>query len=142
VTVVTKKVVGGITVLEAIWAAFMSFGTSVYAPCPSSGCVGFLFSTPYSQMITALAVLLLLDGILGFWGARFAFPLGALLSVVFLLLAGYAALGNGPELTVKSLPAIIGLILAVLGTVANITITRAKNVLAEQVNPMNLPVFG
>jgi hypothetical protein len=138
---VDKRVAGGLTVLESIWGVYLFWVTQAYGLCTPSGlsfCVQF--PSLLSQALLALVVLLLVDGLLGAWGARFAFYGGALLSVVFLLVSGYSAWLWGAE--IGGLVSWIGVGLSVLGIVANVLAIRGKNLISEQANPMNLPVFG
>ena len=142
-TSVSKKVAGGLTVLEAVWAIYIQFAVTAVA-CPLNGCPGPQFSPLISQLALLLGVILLVDGLLGVWGSWFAFPTGALLSAILLLIMGYAAWADSgyAYLIAESNQALVGAGLAVLALVTNVLATRTKNRLSEQANPMNLPVFG
>jgi hypothetical protein len=138
---VDKRVVGGLTVLESIWGVYI-FVTSPVGLCPSpGGCSYQQFPAFVPQSDIAIVVVLLLSGVLGAWGAKFAFYGGALFSVAFLLITGYTAWLWGADIA-AGLVSWIGVGLSVLGTVANVSAIRQKDLMSEQANPMNLPVFG
>ena len=91
-----------------------------------------------------LAVVLLVVGALGLWGASVAYPAGAVFSAILLLLMGYAAyLDSGyPYLSTLVYQGAVGAAFAGVALVANVMGMRRSEGLSEQANPMNLPVFG
>jgi hypothetical protein len=138
---VDRKVVGGLTVLESVWGVYI-YATSPVGLCASpGGCPYPRFPAFVPQIEVALVVVLLLMGVLGAWGAKFAFYGGALSSAAFLLVTVYSAWLWGAEIA-GGLVSWIGVGLSVLGIVANVLAIRGKNLISEQANPMNLPVFG
>ena len=92
----------------------------------------------------ALAVLLLLDGRIGAWGAWFAFPAGAGLSAVLAALNGYAyfAYSGFPLVTNLAAWAAATAVLAAVGLAVNLLASRRGSELSEQSNPLHLPVCG
>lgn len=142
-TSLVRRVAGGLTVLEALWLLFAYFdsGTAV------NNCVLCLgrpsFIPTDSLVAPVLAASLLVVGLLGIWGASFAYPAGAVLSGVAVLITGLTVtiVSGGPLSTVSN-DAIIGLAFAAVGLLANIGGVRSRSKLSEQANPMNLPVFG
>lgn len=137
-----KRAAGGLTVLESLWALYLVYSTS-RVTC-LLGCPGPMFSAVYSDAIVFLAAVLLIDGLLGLWGAHLAYSAGALLSAASLALLGYAAwAGLGyPNLLNEAYGAAVGAGISVIALGANLAAARSHGVLSEQANPMNLPVFG
>lgn len=88
------------------------------------------------EVVLALGVLLLADVVVCRWGPRPAFFAGVVLSAGLLVsnAMAYSTLGG--------IPLIAGMILSVLGAVADFEATRSVQRIPEQANPMNLPVFG
>ncbi len=141
---VGRRVAGGLTVLEGGWALLLSWSwgsTVICVPSGSSGCNGPAMAPVLSQGALTLAVLLLLDGAIGVWGAKFAFYVGVALSAALLLAATYGALNWGADV-LAGIPSWVGAGLATVGIAANAAAARTKGQLSEQANPMNLPVFG
>jgi hypothetical protein len=138
-----KRIAGVLTVLEGAWLLYSSF-SGVETMCPLNGCPGPTFSPLFSQGLLALGVILLIDGLLGVWGAWFAFPLGSALSAIFLVVGAYAYwLDNSyTYLTALLWQDAVGSVLALVALAANVAAVRTKSRLSEQANPMNLPVFG
>jgi hypothetical protein len=143
VTSVSRRVASGTTVLESIWVIYAQV-TAINAPCSINLCNAPQLSPLYTDVIFGLAAILLVDGLLGTWGAWFAYPIGAALSAILLLLMGYSVWADSGYLylTSSSYQAAVGAALAAIALVANVGAARAKNRLSEQANPMNLPVFG
>ena len=141
--------------VEGTWPLYVSLVGRVFAgevfcpaPCPTqtfsqTGIFGLLFP--------GLGVLLVVVGAIGIWGARVSFLIGTGASALLLAVAGWAylsdsgAIGLGSPYTdhaVVVLDEIVATLLCILGTAANFVATRKRGRLPEQVNPMNLPVFG
>ena len=138
-----RRGAGGLTVLEGLFA-FYTLLESAPISCPASSCPLPQVSWPVGDVVTGLAVVLLVVGALGAWGAAVAYPAGALFSGLLLLVMGYAAyLDSGyPYLSSLMYQGVIGGGLAALALAANIVGMRRSEGLSEQANPMNLPVFG
>ncbi len=138
-----RKAAGLLTVLESIWALYSVY-TVTPAACSATGCPGPAFSPVFSWVLIALSVVIFVDGILGVWGASFAYVPGAILSATLLLLLGYWAWADSgfSYLATDMYDAAAGAALAALATAANLVAIRARSRLSEQANPMNLPVFG
>ena len=134
---------GGVTILEGAFA-FYSVFESAPIDCPSNGCPLPQVNWPIGDVVTGLAVVLLVVGALGLWGASVAYPAGAACSALFLLLVSYAAyLDSGYSyLANLEYQEVFGIALAAVALAANLLGTRSKSGLSEQANPMNLPVFG
>ncbi|MDA4126238.1 MAG: hypothetical protein OK452_03405 [Thaumarchaeota archaeon] len=98
----------------------------------------------YSPALIGLAVILIVDGVIGIWGTWYAYPAGALISAILLFAMGYSAwIQSGYTYLIDQYyQDLIGAALAVIGLLVNLIAWRSKNVLSEQANPMNLPVFG
>ena len=79
---------------------------------------------------------MLVDAAVCVWGAWFAFPTGAALSGISLALFALAYSG-APDQALLAVS-----IVSLAGTIANVVAFRIKPSIAEQANPMNLPVFG
>ncbi len=139
----TRKAAGGLTVLESLWTFFILYSAPPVA-CPLNGCAGPQFSGLFTDGLTAFAILTLLVGVLGLWGASFAFPAGAALSVLLLLTMGYLAWADASVsyLAAESYKGVVGAVVAALALTANLFGMRSRSRLSEQANPMNLPVFG
>ena len=147
-------VVAGISaVLEGAWALYITFVQNPFANsifCPAGLCAATTFSQSgyFALLVPALGVLLAVDGVLGTWGARFAFPAGSVLSAVFLAVMAYAFISDSAgagaytDMGLVRLDELVAAALALAGTVLNAVAARGKTRLPEQVNPMNLPVFG
>lgn len=138
---VDRRVVGGLTVLESIWGVYMLFATFPVGLCAPPGCSSPRFPAVFPQVALLLVVVLLVTGMLGAWGAKFAFYGGAFFSGAFLLVTGYSAWLWGAGV-VEGLTSWMGVGLSVLGIAANVLAIRDENQMSEQANPMNLPVFG
>ncbi len=138
-----RQVAGGLTMVEGV-ALFFAYFDYPTTSCPPHGCLGPGFIPTYSIFSLVLAALLLVVGLLGLWGASFAYPLGAVLSGAALLLTAYTVLvvqGYG-YLSTASYDAIIGVAFALVALIVNVEAIRSKSGISEQANPMNLPVFG
>ena len=142
-TSLARRVAGILTVLEGLFA-FYTLYENVPISCPSSACPLPQVSWPVNDVVMGLAVVLLVVGALGVWGASVAYPAGALFSVILLLIMGYAAyLDSGyPYLATLMYQGVSGAVLAAIALGANIVGMRGRGGLPEQANPMNLPVFG
>jgi hypothetical protein len=138
-----RKIAGALTILESFWAAYIQI-QDVAVSCPAGGCP---WPSPYllhTWESLLLVVVLLAVGVLGFWGASFAYPVGAALSGVMLLIMGYSAWTDGAYLYLQgeSQLAAVGAGFAAAALVLNVLGAVRKGGLSEQANPMNLPVFG
>jgi hypothetical protein len=139
-----RRAAGALSILESVWLVYVQFAVTVTA-CPANGCPGPQFIPLYSPLlIGGLVAALLVDGLLGIWGSWFAYPAGALLSAVVLIITGYSVwTENGYAYLInESYQALFGAILAAVALLVSLIAWRSKNVLSEQANPMNLPVFG
>ena len=133
-----RRAAGGLSILESVWLFYLQF---VAAPlvCSIDLCGQPIHASP---ALTGLAVILLLDGLIGIWGTWVAYPAGALLSAILLFAMGYYAwVLGGYEYLVDYFP-LVGVGLAAIGLLVNLVAWRTKYSLSEQANPMNLPVFG
>ena len=142
-TSVRRRTAGGLMIFESAWTLYMQFALTPTS-CPANGCPGPQFVPAYSLVTVAIAVIISGDGILGMWGASFAYSVGAILSAVLLILLGYSAwVQYGfAFLQPETEQALVGAVLAGLALVTNIWATRGRGGIPEQANPMNLPVFG
>jgi hypothetical protein len=135
-----------LTVLEGVWMIF-GYTASFTAPgisCPAGGCL-VPSTSPYLSIVgVALALIILIVGGLGIWGASFAYVGGAALSAVALFLWAYefAVLNGSPYFAPEIDVAAIGAALSLVGLIGNVLGMRSRSRLSEQANPMNLPVFG
>ena len=138
-----RQAAGGLTVLEGLFALYTLF-ESTPINCPTSGCPLPQVSWPVNDVVMGLAVVLLVVGALGVWGASVAYPAGAVSSALLLLIMGYVAyLDSGyPYLATPMYQGILGAVLAAVAIGANLVGMRRNSELSEQANPMNLPVFG
>ena len=138
-----RRAAGGLTVVEGLFAFYTIFESAPLS-CPSNGCPLPQVSWPVGDVVTGLAVVLLVVGALGAWGASVAYPGGAFFSGVFLLILGYMVyLDSGyPYLSNLVYQGAFGAVLAAAALGANVLGTRSRGGLSEQANPMNLPVFG
>ena len=134
-----RRVAGGLTVVESLWLLYAYFDMP---PMLFIGRVPFI--PIYSVASLGLAVALLAIGLMGVWGAAFSYLLGAVLSAVALLDAGFTVvLANGNAYpSAVSNDAVIGVAFALVAFLANIQAIRSRSGISEQANPMNLPVFG
>ena len=139
----TRRAAGVLTLLEGLFAFYTLF-ENVQVSCPSNSCPLPQVSWPVNDVVMGLAVVLLVVGALGLWGASVAYPAGAVFSAILLLLMGYAAyLDSGyPYLSTLMYQGAVGGTFAAVGLVANVMGMRRSEGLSEQANPMNLPVFG
>jgi hypothetical protein len=142
-TSVLRKAAGALTILESVWVFYTQFAETPTG-CPASGCPGPQFIPLFSVVAVGLGVILLADGIIGVWGASVAYPGGALVSAIVLLLLGYSAWAESgyAYLAGESYRALVGAALAAVAMAANLFAIGAGGKLSEQANPMNLPVFG
>ena len=142
-TSLTRRVAGGVTALEGAFA-FYTLSQSTPVSCQSGGCPLPQVSWPIGDVVTGLAVVLLVTGALGLWGAAIAYPAGAFFSFLFLVLIGYAAYLDAGYSYLANLEdqELAGAALAAVALVVNLLGMRARRELSEQANPMNLPVFG
>lgn len=139
-----RKVAGGVTILESVFAIYMLWVWNTPIGCPSGGCVAPQLGWALPDLVVALAFLLLAAGVLGFWGASVGYPVGAVLSVAFLAVMVYLAYqyAGYPNLAGTLYQDVVGAVLAAFGAGANLLGLRDRGGLSEQANPMNLPVFG
>ncbi len=142
-TSVIRRVAGVLTIVESVWVFYAQLAVTATS-CPANGCPGPQFIPLNSPLLIGLGVILFADGLLGIWGSWFAYPAGALLSAILLLIAGYLVwIENGyAYLDGEFYQAFIGAVLAAFALIMNLIAWRAKHILSEQANPMNLPVFG
>jgi len=138
-----RKAAGVLTVLESAWAIYSTYAV-VPTACPLNGCPGPALGPVFSWVLVALSIVLFADGVLGAWGASFAYLPGAILSAALLLLLGYSAWADSgfSYLAAETYEAAAGAAVAALAAGANLVAIRARSGLSEQANPMNLPVFG
>jgi hypothetical protein len=142
VTSPIRRVAGGLTVLEGIWLFYAYFAApTVYVSC-GLGCP--VPPQIYLWLLLPLGVIILIVGLLGVWGASFAYPAATVLSAVVLMVTGYTVftLAGFAAYTSTSNEAAVDAALAAITMIANALAIRAKTRLSEQANPMNLPVFG
>lgn len=98
--------------------------------------VGYTLPTPSPvYFLLVFGALLVIDSAFCFFGVRHAFAVSGLLS---LLLAGYAPFAHS-SLSDEQLY-VLGI--SLISFVASLMAYRTSSGLPEQVNPMNLPVFG
>jgi len=123
-------------VLVGAWAlALVWVFPSAYA-CPNGGCPASLTILPVLMLL--LGALLVADGLACFAEFRAAFYAGGILSVAMTASVLYQWAGAAPpNLGFVVLPAI-----SLLAVIADILAIKSRRKLAEQQNPMNLPVFG
>lgn len=132
-------------VLESIWVIYTLYEVPLIV-CSTNICPNPPFNPLYSEvfLIGLAAIILLVVGLIGIWGYWLAYPAGALLSAMFLVATGYSAwlesTYNYP--TGEEYLSLISAALAAVALIVNLLAWRARNVLPEQANPMNLPVFG
>ena len=138
-----RRAAGGLTVLEGVFAFYTLFENTPIS-CPAGGCPLPQVGWPVTDVVMGLAVVLLMVGALGAWGASVAYPAGAAFSAILLLIMGYVAyLDAGyPYLATPMYQGVLGAVLAAFALGANIVGMRRSAGLSEQANPMNLPVFG
>ena len=144
-TSLLRRVAGGLTVLESAWLLYASYDAPL-SNClaTSTACPSQPFIPLYSWAAPALALALLAVGVIGIWGASFSYRAGAVLSAAALILTGYTVavvLESGYDPTTSN-DAIIGVAFALVALMVNIDAMRSRSGISEQVNPMNLPVFG
>lgn len=140
-----KRAAGGLTVLDSLWVFYLVYAAeTVMINCPANGCPGPNFGGAYLDIAFVLAAVLLVDGLLGLWGAQWAYSAGAVLSAVLLLMLGYEAWASMPYayLANEAYMAAAGAGISALALVLNTVASRSRVGLSEQANPMNLPVFG
>ena len=142
-TSATRRAAGVLTILEGFFA-FYTLYENVPISCPSNSCPLPQVSWPVNDVVMGLAVVLLVVGALGVWGASVAYSAGAMFSAILLGLMGYAAyLDSGyPYLSTLTYQGVVGAAFAAVALVANVMGMRRSEGLSEQANPMNLPVFG
>ncbi len=138
-----RKIAGVVTLLESFWVAYIQI-QDVTPFCPVSGCP---WPSPYllhTWESLLLVLFLFAVGVLGFWGASIAYPTGAILSGLTLLVMVYSAFTDSPYtyLQGESQLAAVGAALAAAALVLNALGAVRRGWLSEQANPMNLPVFG
>jgi hypothetical protein len=133
---------GGLSILESAWLVYTQFVAA--PPVCSLNLCGQQFNPVYSPALIGLAVILLVDGLIGIWGTWVAYPAGALLSAILLFAMGYSAWiqSSYTYLVDQYYQDLIGAALAAIGLLVNLGAWMAKYALSEQANPMNLPVFG
>ena len=142
-TTLIRRIAGGLTIVEGLFASYTLF-ENVQINCPADGCPLPQVNWPINDVVMGLAVVLLVVGALGVWGASVAYPAGAVFSAILLLIMGYAAyLDSGyPYLATLTYQGASGAALAAIALGANVAGMRRSQGLPEQANPMNLPVFG
>lgn len=142
-TSIVRRVAGGLTVLESFWLLYAYYDAPTTS-CLSTACQGQPFIPLYSLAAPALATALLVVGAVAVWGASFSYVVGGVLSAAVLFVTGYTVavvFGHGYASTVSN-DAIIGVAFALVALIVNIDAMRSKSGISEEVNPMNLPVFG
>jgi len=141
VTSPIRRVAGGLTVLEGIWLFYAYFaGPTVYVSCG----LGCQVPQDYLWLLLPLGVIILIVGLLGVWGASFAYLAATVLSAIVLVVTGYTVFtlaGFAAYTSILNEAAVVAALAAVT-MLANAFAIRAKTRLSEQANPMNLPVFG
>ena len=144
-TSLIRRAAGGLLVLESIWVIYTLYEVPMIV-CSTNLCLNPPFNPLYSEvfLIGLAAIILLVVGLIGIWGYWLAYPAGALLSAMFLLAMGYSAwIGStGAYPIIEEYLSLISAVLAAVTLLVNLFAWRAKNILSEQANPMNLPVFG
>jgi hypothetical protein len=137
-----RRAAGGLSILESVWLVYTQFVAA--PPVCSLNLCGQQFNPVYSPALIGLAVILLVDGLIGIWDSWVAYPAGVLLSAILLFAMGYSAwIQSGYTYLVDQYyQDLIGAALAAIGLLVNLVAWRAKYALSEQANPMNLPVFG
>lgn len=136
-----RRVAGGLTVFEGIWLFYANFaGPTVYVSCG----LGCPVPQLYLWLLLPLGVIILIVGLLGVWGASLSYPAGAILSAVVLAVAGYTVFTLADYAAYTSIlnEGAVDAAIATVAMLANALGIRSKSMLAEQANPMNLPVFG
>lgn len=134
--------------VEGIWAAYVSLTpTPPVEFCPAGvPCPGPTFSQSgvFVLLMMACAVLLVLDGLLGLWGAWFAYPVGAVVSAALLATTGYAYWSDSAVSYMASwtINELVAAVVSAVGLTTNAVAWRVRSAISEQANPMNLPVFG
>jgi len=143
VTSFVRGVAGALTVVEALWMFYAYFDSpktvaSCLNSCPYPG------SIVPNDIIPGLAVVILLVGALGVWGASPSYLLGAALSAAALLLMGYTVAVTSGDVLVSNVTndALVGVAFALVALIVDFQAMRMKSRISEQANPMNLPVFG
>jgi hypothetical protein len=142
-TSLIRRAAGGLSILESVWVIYIQVAAAPIAgPLVPTGVNSF--NPLYSQALLALAAVLIVAGLVGIWGSWFAYPTGASLSALLLAIMGYSAWIESGNINFvgEYYQAPIGAALAAIALIVNLIAWRSKNVLSEQVNPMNLPVFG
>ena len=139
-----RRAAGGLSILESVWLVYTQFVFVAAGPSCALNPCGPQINPGYSPALIGLAVILLVDGLIGIWGTWVAYPAGALLSATLLLTVGYSAwIQSGYSYFVDQyFQDLIGVALAAIGLLVNLVAWRTKYALSEQANPMNLPVFG
>ncbi len=126
-------------VLEGAWVVYYvlfpwsSIGLSV--PPFGTSSPSLLYSA-LPEVVLAIGVLLLVDAAVcrrGYWPAFFG---GVVLSAGLLVSTAmaYSTLGG--------IPLVLGMLLSIIGAVADFLAARGRHGIPEEANPMNLPVFG
>jgi hypothetical protein len=145
VTSPIRRVAGGLTVLEGIWLFYAYFtGPTVYVGAVICGPGCPVPPQIYLWLLLPLGVITLIVGLLGVWGASFAYLAATVLSATVLVVTGYTVFslaGFAAYTSILNEAAVVAA-LAVVTMLANAFAIRAKTRLSEQANPMNLPVFG
>jgi len=153
-----SRIAGVATLAEGIAPLLVTFiggNPFLYASsCAFFGCPPPTFSQSeaFHVLTLGLGALMLIDGAVGVWGAKQAYFLGMVLSGLFLCVAGTAYFFDSRAIfsaqsTLRNPAAsmtyeIVFLTLSVLGIGFNLIALRTLASFPEQVNPMNLPVFG
>ncbi len=144
-TSIIRRAAGGLLVLESISVIYTVYEVPIIV-CSTNLCPNPPFNPLYSEvfLIGLASIILLVIGLIGIWGYWLAYPVGALLSAMFLLAMGYSAWIEATYTypTVEGYLSLISAALAGIALVVNLFAWKAKNILSEQANPMNLPVFG
>lgn len=129
------RAAGLLCLLAGAWGAVFAFAFPGKSSCPTGGCsmaVGAL-----QPAILVLSLVLLVDGFACLYGFRKGFYLGGAFSAVSAGLVLFEWAGRKPGLIAVGF--VFVCLLAVIGDLVAIW---KKSGLPEQVNPMNLPVFG
>ena len=123
---------------------YVYFGSPIGTMCPAGGCPFPQFLSLYSVGGLFLAAVMLIIGVLGVWGASFAYRGGAIVcaaGVLFWVYAVAVTSGYG-YLSTWTNEGLVGAAASAAAAALNLVGQRSRSGMTEQANPMNLPVFG